>query len=95
MFPLIRLRSGCGSGALNLQKPHAFECLVKHDFCTISWFYSIKIIKMAANTNGLNQALANGMRLACGPAGIATCSDRKKMHAATCVYVCRAAAGSH
>ena len=58
-------------------------------------FYSIKIIKMAANTNGPNQALANGMRLACGPAGIATCSDRKKTHAATCVYVCHAAAGSH
>ena len=58
-------------------------------------FYSIKVIKMVANTNGPNQALANGMRLACGPAGIATCSDRKKTHAATCVYVCRAAAGSH
>ena len=39
---------------------------------------------MAANTNGPNQALANGMRLACSPAGIATCSDRKKTRASMC-----------
>ena len=89
VFPLIRLRSGCVPAAVRVRwicrsRMHLSVSLNTIFVRFLVRFYSIKIIKMAANTNGPNQALANGMQLACGPAGIGTCSDRKKN---ACGYV--------